>query len=594
MARLPEQFIQQVIQATDIVELIGQYVALVKKGREFKGLCPFHDDHTPSMSVSPVKQIYKCFSCGAGGGAAHFLIGYEKMSFPEAIRRLAEQANIPIPREAEQRQAAEPHADKTLLQRVMSYAQEFYRRQLHSPAGESALAYARSRGLTEESIERFGLGFAPDAWDALATAARAKGIGERSLAAAGLVAQREHGNGCYDRFRNRLTFPIIDLTGKVVGFGGRALGDEPAKYINSPDTPLFDKSGMLYGMNWSRDAVRDSGQAVVVEGYLDTLIPMQAGVENVVATMGTALTDRHVRLLSRFAGEAVLVFDADVAGTAAAERATEVFIAQRLNVRVATIPAGKDPADFILAEGGEAMTQLIADAPDAMQYALDRRMAEYSEAGTLADRRQIIEDFLQFVVSSAAFGAIDEIRRGQLAQHIAHMLNLSAADLQQQMRALQRRVRRQPTYVEDEPVVIERVSETAPLSERHTLEVLLADPELFDTAGEHIDPNDFTDPQMQTLATHIWRLGRAGHLHMDELLAAEELSRFSSVLTDLAAEGERRGNYEETLRGGIDDILRRRRQAEADQLRDADDDEALRKLTDHYRQGDLRRRPKIS
>ncbi|MHC4563061.1 MAG: DNA primase [Planctomycetota bacterium] len=608
MARFSEQFGQQVKQATDIIELIGQYVALTKKGREFVGLCPFHDDHNPSMRISPVKQIYKCFSCGAGGDVFTFMTEYEKLSFPEAVRTLAERANIPIPTEYEPR-PAEGGADKSSLQAAMMFAAQFYRRQLNSDAGKAALDYALSRGLSDESIKRFGLGFAPESWEALLGAARRKGFGESVLLAAGLITRRESGSGCYDRFRNRLMFPIIDLTGKVVAFGGRALGtDEQAKYLNSPDTPLFDKSNLLYAMNWSRDAIRTGGRAVVVEGYLDALIPLQAGVENVVATMGTALTDRHARLLSRFADEAVLIFDADVAGAAAAERALEVFIAQQLHVRVATIPAGKDPCDFCLAEGADALTQLIDTAPDAMQYVLDRRMVEYEAAGgNLADRRRIVEDFLRLIVSSAAYGAIDELRRGQLAQHVGHMLNISAGDLQQQMRRLARRLPPAatggaPRAASSGPAGQPTASDAqrspsggrAPLAERHVMEVLLNDPELFDQAAERIDPGDFSDYEMRAIAGQIWRLGEAGRLHLDQLMTIEDLAPLASLITDLVDAGEQRGNYEPTLTGAVDDLVRRRENAEVEKLRASTDDDALRKLTDHYRQSDPRRWPKIS
>ena len=594
MPRFPEQFIHQVAQATDIVELVGQYVALKRKGKEFAGLCPFHDDRRPSMNVSPAKQIFKCFACGAGGGVYQFVMLYDKLAFPEAVRALAERANIPLPADAGEPAPAGGVSKNDLLS-VTAFAAEFFRRQLHSPAGADALAYARARGFRDESIERFGLGYAPDAWDALGQAARAGRIGEASLLAAGLVAPRE-GGGCYDRFRNRLIFPILDLTGRPIAFGGRALAaDERAKYLNSPESLLFDKSRELYALNYARPQIVSSGRAVVVEGYLDALIPLQGGVENVVATLGTALTDGHVRLLGRYAREAVLVFDADVAGAAAAERALEIFLAQRLHVRVATIPAGKDPCDFVLAEGGEALTALVEAAPDALQYVWSRRLEAYRAAGeNLSDRGRLVEDFLRLVVSSSAYGAIDEIRRGQLAQHIGHVLNVSPADLQQQMRRLGRRRQRSSAPAPEAP---DGPAGADPYraAERQVLEVLLNRPELFDDVADRIDSNDFVGKGLRTIASHVWLRGHAGELSLEGLLAQEELTPLSRMLTDLAAAGQRRGNYEQTLAGAVGHLLYRRAGGELERQRsEGYTTETLRRVHQTSRGRDLRRRPKIT
>ena len=596
MARFSEQFIQQVAQATDIVELVGQYVALTRRGREFIGVCPFHDDHKPSMYVSPAKQIFKCFACGAGGGVFQFLTLYDKVAFPEAVRDLAERAHIPLPIEAAG-PAAPQGLSKAELAQVTAFAAGFFRTGLRGPAGAAALEYARGRGLTDESIERFSLGYAPNGWDGLLQAARAKGLGDRQLVAAGLAIARETG-GCYDRFRNRLMFPILDLTGKVIAFGGRALdAEERAKYLNSAESILFDKSSTLFAMNWSREAIVSSGQAVVVEGYLDALIPLQAGVGNVVATLGTSLTDRHVRLLSRYAREAVLVFDADAAGAAAAERALELFLAQRVNVRVATIPAGKDPCDYTLAEGPEAMNRLLAEAPDALKYVWDRRQADWQAAGgNLADRQNVVEDFLRLVVSSTAFDAIDEVRRGQLAQHIGHMLNVSATVLQQQMRRLARRIRRPgpaPASRASQGGAWDPARPTA-LAERHLLEALLNRPELFDLAAERIDPHDFRDEQLRAVAESVWTLGHAHRLSLEELLACEAMGPYGGLLTDLAEAGEQRGSYEQDLDDGVSHLLYFREENELQQGGGGEyTAEALRRIHRKHQVGDSRRNMRI-
>ena len=592
--RFPEHFINQVAQTTDVVELVGQYIALKKRGKEFIGLCPFHDDKRPSLNVSPSKQIFKCFACGAGGGVFQFLMLYEKLAFPEAVRTLAERARIPLPQDVST--APEPKGlSRNDLIALTTFAARFFRSQLRSPAGADALRYALSRGLTEQSIDRFGLGYAPDSWDALLRAALAEGYGEQQLVAAGLVARREERPGCYDRFRNRLIFPILNPAGEVIAFGGRALAaEEHAKYLNSPDTALFDKSAQLYALNWSREAIVSGGTTVVVEGYLDALLPLQCGVGNVVATMGTALTDRHVRLLARYANQAVLVFDADAAGSAAAERALEIFLAQQVHVRVAAVPEGKDPCDYCLARGGEAFAALVAAAPDALLYVWQRRNEQVQAAGNnLASRRAAVEDFLRLVAQSSAYGAIDEVRRGQLAQHIAHMLNIPASDLQQQMRRLARSVARSARAPAMEPRGMEPGAVGSD-AQRDLLEVLLNRPDLFAQAAERVSPDDFTDPTLHQVAQAAWPAWQQGAVRIDELLAREELSTLAALLVDLAAGGERRGNYEQTLTGAVDNLVYRRGRQEMQDMKSSGlSDESLRTLNAHLRQDDVRRHPKI-
>jgi DNA primase len=594
--RFPEHFVNQVAQATDIVDLVGQYIALKKRGKEFVGLCPFHDDKRPSLNVSSAKQIFKCFACGAGGGVFQFLMLYDKLTFPQAVRTLADRARIPVPQDFYDKTAAATGAglSKEELVGLMTYAARFFRTQLRSPIGSDALDYARKRGLTEPSIDRFGLGYAPDSWDALLRAALAEGYREEQLVAAGLAARREERPGCYDRFRNRLMFPIFNPAGEVIAFGGRALAaEERAKYVNSPDTALFDKSGQLYALNWSREAIVAGGTAAVVEGYLDALMPLQCGVGNVVATMGTALTDRHVRLLSRYATEVVLVFDADTAGAAAAERALEVFLAQQVHVRVATIPEGKDPCDYCLSAGGEAFAALIRDAPDALHHVWQRRYEQVQAAGgNLASSRRAVEDFLRLVATSAAYGAIDEVRRGQLAQHIAHMLNIPATDLQQQMRRLVRSIPRPSRAPATEPAGME--TGVGSDAQREVLEVLLNRPDLFNQVVEKVSPDDFTDPTLREIAQAVWPAAPQGTLRIDELLARPELSPHASLLVELAGVGERRGNYERTLEGAVEDLIYRRGRRQLQQLKtEGLSDESLQALTDHLRRPDVRRHPKI-
>jgi len=599
MAMLPEQFIQQVLQATDIVSLIERYVALKKRGREFVGLCPFHDDKRPSMYVSPTKQIFKCFACGAGGDAIGFVMKYEKLSFMEAVRMLAEQAGMAMPQLDHQNFApAQPGMGKNDLAAVTEFAARFYQDQLGSPSGQGALAYAHSRGLTDETIQKFRIGFAPDSWDAFITAARQQGFAEQQLFAAGMMRQRENSSGGYDWFRNRLMFPIRDLGGRVIGFGGRALADgENAKYLNSPESVLFDKSSLVFDMSLARESIVASRQAVVVEGYMDVIVPHQAGVTNLVATLGTALTEQHVRLLARYAEEVVLMFDADTAGAAAAQRALELFIRQQFNVRVATIPSGKDPCDMVLAQGPDALRSLIAGAPDALQYVWDRRYEQYSHADNPAARRKIIEDFLQLIASSAAYGAVDAVRQQNISQHIAHLLNMSAIDVNGQIRRLVRKIK--PRGLAAQPQTPSQSNSTMSLSpERQILEVLLDKPELFDEIVERIDPPHFEDPLCRAIAEQIWHIGVAGKFTLESLMAQPQFTEWQGLLAELSFAGQRRGNHSATLNDAVNKILQREHYDELTQLKNnLSDDDSLRslgeKLSHAAKQTNRLKRPRI-
>ncbi len=592
MGKLPEQFVNQVQQATDIVDLVGQFVAIKQRGKDYQGLCPFHREKTPSFYVSPAKQIFKCFGCGAGGGVYQFIILQQKCTFPEAVRLLAERANIPMPRMSGD-DSTQAGQDRGELQRVMRFATEFFQRQLRAPIGKEALEYARKRGLTEDGLERFELGYSPLAWDSLILAARGAGYSPSQLIACGLAIEKDSG-GCYDRFRNRLMFPIIDQAGRVIAFGGRALAmDEKAKYINSPETILFDKSSNLYGLSWARQSISESGQAVVVEGYFDALLPAQAGVANVVATLGTALTERHVRTLSRLATDLVLIFDADAAGLAAAERGMEIFITQQVNVRIAAVPDGKDPADYVLAHGGEAFAKVIAEAPEALEHLWQRRWGKLSGSGNLVVKRRAADEFLRAVVNSSAYGAIDPVRQGLLINRLAHLLDVPSEQLQRSIRQLIRQV---GTAASAKPAVSSGKEAQEPVvgtaaAQRRVLEVLICQPDLFDEAARHIGLEDFSAPGLADVARELWRLAEAGQLELQTLLYARGDAAWGQVITDLAAAGDARGNFQQTLAGDVEMLTAAARQQNLGELRKSGDDESLRALTEALKARDQRKRP---
>ncbi len=599
MARFSERFVNQVQQATDIVDVVGQYVALKKRGKEFVGLCPFHDDNRPSMYVSPAKQIFKCFACGAGGSVFQFIMGLQKTAFPEAVRQLAERAGIPVPQEKTPSGAGSEISGETLI-KLTTFAARFFRDRLGSDEGVAALEYARSRKLSDESIKRFGIGYAPDRWESLRPAAIGAGFSDRQLMAAGLVVQRDSGS-TYDRFRNRLIFPIFDVGGRVIAFGGRAMAaDERAKYLNSPETVLFDKSANLYGLNWSHRAISQAGQAVVVEGYLDALMLIQEGIGNVVATLGTSLTERQVRLLGRYAREVVLVFDADTAGQAAAERAIEIFLAQRLHVRVATVPeeqiAGqvvKDPCDYVLAAGADAVRKLLTEAPDALGFAWSRRADAYRRSDTLPEKRTILEEFLRLVVSSSAYGSIDALREGLLIGQVSELVGLSPADVSEHMRRLSRGIRRSGGGQEDQT---DEAGGSAARAEEWLLGALINEPELFESVRDSISPEMFAEPLLRSIAEQVWRLAGESRLEITALLMAGQTEQWGRVVTDLESAGQQRGNYARTLTDAAEVLLRSRRLEEIRQLKagaDTDLNDLKRKISEEGLKPDPRRRPKM-
>jgi DNA primase len=412
---------ERILESVDIVEVVGERVALTRKGHEYVGLCPFHDDHRPSLSVSPRKHIFKCWSCGAGGDVIKFVQLSQRVDFREALGILARRIGI------EMRQPAAddpPAALREQIRRALTWARGRFQRNLRETAdGKRAAEYARRRGISEQTIARFGLGYAADTWDDLLSHATQAEISRDVLQQAGLVTTNEK-NKTYDRFRNRLIFPISDAAGRCVAFGGRTLGDDPAKYLNSPETPLFSKSRILYGLDLARKAINASRQVVVVEGYTDAVLLSQAGIENVVATLGTALTDAHAKLLLPLSDRIALCFDSDEAGLRAADRAVETALRHRVEVVVAVMEAGQDPADFVIARGPGAFKSLLQSAIPALEFRWNRTVEAYQHSGQQG-QRDAVEAFLRFVARVTLGGGInDPVDQAQLVNRLAGLLSL--------------------------------------------------------------------------------------------------------------------------------------------------------------------------
>ena len=423
-------FADRVKQQADIVRVIGEYVRLKKAGQNFMGLCPFHNEKSPSFAVHPVKQIYHCFGCGVGGDVFKFLMEFEKLEFLDAVRAVAEKCGIAVPQRrprtpAERRETSQ----RNQLLELHRDAAEFFQRQLRgSPEGGVALGHLEDRGLDRAALERFGLGYAPSGGDVLLRHARGK-YAEKLLEASGLVSRDPSGR-LYDRFRRRVMFPIANEAGRVVAFGGRALSDEPPKYMNSPETPIYTKSAVLYHFDRAKETIRQREFAVMVEGYMDAIAVARAGVTNVVASCGTSLTEMQLRLLGRFTRRVVMNYDPDTAGQAATERSLTLLLEQGFDARVLRLPGGADPDKFIREHGAEAYQKLLGEAPAFLDHLIERACSTAGMDLNTAEGKLRAVNFLLPYLQKLP----DRLLRSEWASRVAQRLKIDEPMLRETLR----------------------------------------------------------------------------------------------------------------------------------------------------------------
>jgi DNA primase len=426
-------FAERVKQQADIIRVIGEYIRLKKTGQNFTGLCPFHQEKTPSFAVHPVRQIYHCFGCGAGGDVFQFVMEMDKSTFPEAVRTVAEKCGIPIPKPRER----SPEQRRENLQRAAivemhKQAADFFTHQLHHTAeGRAACAYLEDRGLDMETIQRFALGYAPSSGDALRRRLGEPGSGGRGdqdklLEASGLFS-RDQGGRLYDRFRRRIMFPIANEAGKIIAFGGRAIGDDMPKYMNSPETAIYSKSSVLYHLDRAKEALRQNDFGVLVEGYMDAIAVARAGITNVVASCGTSLAESQIKLLSRFTSRIVVNYDPDTAGQAATERSLALLLEREFDVRVLALPGGADPDKFLKEQGADAYRKLLAQAPAYLDYLIGR--ARQMDRTTAAGKVHALNFLMPYVQRLP-----NRLLRSEWATRIASELRVDEPVLREALR----------------------------------------------------------------------------------------------------------------------------------------------------------------
>ena len=472
-----------------ILDVVSPHVTLRRAGRNYKGLCPFHSEKTPSFNVDPERGFFYCFGCHAGGDVFDFVMRMGSVPFAEALRELAERAGVRLERTPEDAQKA---GERERLLRAVAEAAGFFRAQLDSAAGEAARRYLASRGVDAKIQEAFHLGFAPAGWDYLVRALHARGFDSAVVEQAGLAIARSGGDGYYDALRDRVVFPIRDLQGRPVAFGGRTLGDGTPKYLNTRETALFVKGKTLYALGQARDAIRETGEAVVVEGYMDALACHQFGIGNAVASLGTALTTDQVMLLKRFASRAVLVYDADAAGAEAAGRGLLLFDQAELPVRVAVLPGISDPDAFLRAQGPEGFRKVLGEALPIFEYRLAMALRRY-DSRTVEGKVGIVDEMSQLISS-----AVHPVRQAEYVRLLAERLGVREDAIRGQLR----RTGRGKDVAGPAPVHVRPVPEAAGRAgaERLLLHLLVADASVRQALRGIVTPETFKEAGHRPLA----------------------------------------------------------------------------------------------
>ena len=552
MPRIPEDVLQRIRDATDIVDLVSEHVQLVKKGRNYSGLCPFHDEKTPSFSVDPDRQFYHCFGCGVGGNVFKFVQEIDRVTFIEAVKFLAERTGVALPERSGPAREDDVAADE--LYRANDLAQKYFHHLLlNDDAGATARTYLQTRGLTNETIERFGLGYAPSGWDALLKVAGRRGLNPQILERAGLALPRSTGSGHYDRFRDRITFPIANISNRTIAFGARALQpDQEPKYLNSPETPIYHKGRVLYGLSDTKDAIRSQGTVLVVEGYMDLISLAQAGIQHVVATCGTALTEDHCRLLDPYAQELVLLFDNDTAGFRAGRRGLAELLGTTLaglaslkkgsglKLVVVSLPPGHDPDSFVQKHGPDALINQAKNAQPLLNFYLDQ-LAQQHDLSSIEGRIRAVETFKSLIIDKLALKGShieknrDKVVRDELLKKVAPYLGVDEQALRHELEAS---VNRRPT---SRKVPAEPSPTAVPDPPRHELEfmgLLLNFPQLIPETVREFAPDTLTDARTQTLCRTLFdhhAHGKAIDLGM--IISELEDDALARLVAQCAAQG---------------------------------------------------------
>lgn len=494
---IPQEKIAEIQLTSDIIQIISEYVSLKQSGRNFLGLCPFHSEKTPSFTVNPEKKLFKCFGCGEGGTVFQFLMKQEGVDFVEAVKLVASKSHIDLSYLNNQKGALSL-TEKTRLVNINDFAAKLYHKILqHSEQGKFARDYLRKRQISDQSIKNFCLGYAPGNWDTLIKACKERNIPNSLLEKAGLAIQKRDGNSHYDRFRNRLIFPILDARKQIIGFGGRALDDSLPKYLNSPETILFSKSNVLYGIDQAKNSILKHRKVILMEGYTDVIMAHQYGIEWAVAVMGTAISKQHVRLLRQYCNQVILLLDSDIAGWKSSDRSLDIFLEEELDVKIAQLPKGYDPCDFLVAEGGERFLTHVNNAVDFFSFKIEMAASKW-DISTINGKTNAIDNVL-----TTAMKMPDVIKRNLQIKRIAEEMSIDETAVRTHLK----KINRQSPLAHDKQDVKHQLDASF-TAERELLYLMLSCNDLIPRVMEEIGLEEFSSSALFKIAEKVIELYR--------------------------------------------------------------------------------------
>lgn len=568
---IPPTTLQHIRDTVDIVDVVSRYVSLSKTGQNYRGLCPFHNEKTPSFTVNPSRQMFYCFGCSTGGDVFAFLMNRERLSFVEAVNELAQQVGIDIPRSSHQRSAQTDGAQRKRLEHLHALASAWFQQTLYdSTQGKGALTYLQNRGLSLNTLEEFGVGFALPSWDGLTQHLLRKGANPADLVQAGLIVAKDSPksgeakhSGYYDRFRSRVMVPIIDLRGNVVAFGGRVLEDGTPKYLNSPETPLFNKGRCLFGLNRARDAANQLNTLLIVEGYFDVLLLHQFGIRHAVAPLGTALTAEHVSLIRRFVKNVVLMFDGDAAGVGATLRTMDVFLNSGVTVKVISLPPGEDPDSYIRKHGADQILTLADQARPLVEFAVEQCLAGATHA-PVEERMRRVDEVLRMLVKVS-----NPIEKEEYVKLVAERLGIRQSLLIQRSPVLAARDRSHASRQRSQmPPPRSRMPKRKGSREERDLVMLMVQGMLEPAHVLMVRPDDFLVPEYRRLVEiGLSHVGEDGRFNVEALIAEAGVDPDSaSLAAELAVSEQHFDDCRDYINGCLESLERRRLKTTLDGL----------------------------